>query len=109
MTRKKIILGIALLALIGCATAAPQFYRARGSEVQHTITGKSVGRFYKIYVDGEEVISKATGWLSGNSEATGNFHGKVVSSSCHTALGLLTDSIVCTVFMDNERAATLTF
>lgn len=123
---KNKLISALLLALTGCTTlhsydAAPQFYRAKGQEDQLKITGKINQKFEDKFVYGL-VTNKVTiffndqpqieGYL--DKQQTGDltgqpYNGKPVSASCSSKL--VSENwreLKCIVFIDNERAATLT-
>lgn len=113
--------------LAACAQAPtisqPGFYRPRGADAQHQITGQlspadafRSGRTVTILIDGEPVAS-------GSSEASfsGRWRGRSIDADCShtggpwTGLTAATLSIVgadrpgvrCLVHLDGERAASL--
>lgn len=123
---KKTLLAALLLTLTACATsntyhASPQLYRAKGQENQLQITGKVqqdhafkiTGDTYanrvSIYFDGKEQINDLLD-DRGFGEFTGQpYNNKPVTASCsskHVSKGWV--ELKCIVFIDNERAVTLT-
>lgn len=120
---KKTALIIAAL-VSGCATthtyqASPQAYRAKGQENQTHITGKIEQKYNNfglidynkivIFFDGQPQI---TGTL--DAAMTGEFvgddyQGKKTAASCSTKpVTKEWGETKCIIFIDNERAATLT-
>ena len=60
----------------------------------------------RIFINGTKVIDRRLSLISGEGEFQGNYNGKPITANCTTnALG----STRCLVFVDNERAATLSF
>lgn len=123
---KKTIIAAVLLSLTACATthtyqAAPQHYRAKGQENQTEITGKiiqdmkegvftsTIKNHVTIYFNGQSQIdgyldASQTGEIAGQP-----FEGKKTSASCSAkAVTKEWAELKCIVFIDNERAATLT-
>ena len=115
--QKRIIiaaLSIPLLTVFatGCSTVAPsQGYRSAGSTaVPWQISGELFDfTNVKIFIDGAKVIDERVSILSGEGEFHASYSGKRVMASCSTSIGLLASSTKCFVFVDNERAATLSF
>lgn len=123
MNKTALILAFSLLA--GCATtrqfnAAPQFYRAANSDKQITITGKlEATRTEKvIYADLSNTLTvffDNAAQIVGHLDAQGfgefngdTYDGKKTSASCATKImGQGFAELRCTIYIDNERAATL--
>lgn len=63
----------------------------------------------KIFIDGVKVIDGRLSLISGDGEFAGRHAGKPIAASCTTSSGLLASTVRCIVFVDNERAATLSF
>lgn len=123
---KKTALFVALLSLSACATnhtftAAPQQYRAKNSEQQITITGK-VDQELKRNVLKNSLSSDVTIFFNGTPHITGRldqqgfgeFNGQPyndlpTSASCSSKhITQNTGELRCIVFINGERAATLT-
>lgn len=121
---KRITAILLTLILTGCAgvntyQAAPQAYRAKGQDNQTQITGKIDQKYntfgnhesnkVTIYFDGKAQIEGVLD-RSQTGELTGEpYNGKPTSASCSAKK--VSDKWVelkCIVFIDNERAATLT-
>ncbi len=100
---------ICLALLSGCVSAAMQMYRPIGVESQYRIHGKSVGRFFKIFINDKEVITGSTRFFGGRTETAGSYETHAVNASCAYDMGFFINTLECIVFIDNERAATLTF
>lgn len=114
---KRITALLLALTVTGCAStyhAAPQAYRAKGQDNQIIITGKADSSLTEnkvhLYFDGLEQIS---GELDRhyNAELTGKpYNGKNTSATCTgTRKTSAWVEVRCIVFIENERAATLTF
>lgn len=118
------------LALVACATpptsSAPGFYRPKGADSQHQITGQlspadafSTSRSVTILIDGD--LAAAGRIESDGGQIAGAWRGRRVESDCSmtggpwTGLTAATLSLVgadrpgvrCLVFIDGERAASL--
>jgi hypothetical protein len=96
----------------GCTTVAPsQGYRAPGSTAAPWQIRGELFDFtnVKIFVNDTKVIDKRVSLVSGDGEFRGSYGGKAITASCSTSAGLLTAGTRCIVFVDNERAATLSF
>jgi hypothetical protein len=103
---------VLLLAIAGCTTVAPsQGYRPPGSTAAPWQIRGELFDFtnVKIYIDGTKVIDDRVSLISGDGEFHSTYQGKPVSASCHTSAGLVNINTHCIVFVQNERAATLTF
>lgn len=116
---KKYLLLAALLT--GCttvATPAPQSYRFKGEDNPVNITGHAERKDYvigyktdvTISFDGKPQISgpldyRYTGELTGEP-----YKGQPTSASCNSKFSRSGHvDIICSVFVGNERTATLTF
>lgn len=109
---KKFVPVVLLAFLAGCtAVAPPQGYRPAGStSAPWQIRGEMFDMTnVKIFIDDTKVIDERVSFVSGDGEFRSNYRGKPVSASCHTSMGLVNVNTHCIVFVENERAATLTF
>lgn len=123
----KLLSGLILLALTGCATthnfeAAPQSYRAKNLDNPIDITGKLIVDHKKnllsddfkfavtIYFDREGVIFGNLDRNLGGDFNGRDYKGHKTASTC-TGKAVSQDAIEvrCMVFVDNERTVTLTF
>jgi hypothetical protein len=107
---KKVLIISMMVLLVGCSTIAPsQTYRpANYSGAPWNITGEisDVNDMVVIKINNEIVINHdLSAWTSGG-EFSGVYQGKTVTASCITDM---TDTTNCFVFINNEKAATLTF
>ncbi len=114
------------LTITGCAStqtyhAAPQFYRAKGQDDQIQISGQ-VKQDYEYKITGDKYANRVTITFNGtiqidgllDARGFGEFSGqpfqeKPTSASCSSkpvSKGWV--ELKCIVFIDNERAATLT-
>lgn len=102
---------LASLLLAACSTMAPpQHYRAAGAREALEISGELFDfTNVKIFVDGVKVIDERLSLMSGDGEFRGVYNGRRISASCTTSMGLVASAVRCLVFVDNERAATLSF
>jgi len=105
---------IALIALSisACSTVAPsQGYRSAGSTAAPWQISGELFDFtnVKIFIDGAIVIDERISLLSGDGEFHSSYNGKQIMANCSTSSGLMSSSTKCFVFVDNERAATLSF
>ncbi|MEF8730830.1 MAG: hypothetical protein V5B40_02530 [Candidatus Accumulibacter meliphilus] len=103
-----------LLALFAtaCTTVAPsQGYRSSGStEAPWEISGELFDfTNVKILINGTKVIDERLSLLSGDGEFRSSYRGKRITASCSTNTGLVSSSTRCFVFVENEKAATLSF
>jgi hypothetical protein len=99
-------------ATCACTTTAPsQGYRPAGSmAAPWQIRGELFDLTnVKIFVDDAKVIDERLSLVSGDGEFRGSYGGKAVTVSCTTGMGLVTSAVRCIVFVNNERAATLSF
>lgn len=95
--------------LAACTTVAPtQNYRSSGSTAAPwQIRGELFDiTNVKIFVNDTMVIDERLSLLSGEGEFRSRYQGKAINASCNTNLF---GSSKCIVFVDNERAATLSF
>lgn len=123
---KKLLTALCLISLAGCTTVktytpAPQAYRLKGTDQQINITGqltqtKKTGVItddfksdLNIYFNGELTISGLLDrQISG--DFTGKpYNGKPTAATCSTKhISANIGETRCIIFIDNERAATLT-
>lgn len=98
--------------LAGCASAPSQGYRpANYAGPQWTISGE-MNQFTNgvvIRINGQTVIDRTLSLLSGDGEFSGHYDGKAVTATCMTSMGMLATKTNCFVFVNSEKAATLTF
>jgi hypothetical protein len=100
------------LSITACTTVAPsQGYRPSGSTAAPwQISGELFDiTNVKIFVNGSMVIDKRLSLLTGDGEFNSSYNGKQIMASCSTNTGLVSSSTKCIVFVDNEKAATLSF
>ena len=100
------------LSITACTTVAPsQGYRPSGSTAAPWQISGELFDFtnVKIFVNGSKVIDERLSLMSGNGEFNSSYNGKQIMASCATSTGLLSSSTKCIVFVDNEKAATLSF
>jgi len=107
-------LTISLLSVLttGCSTVAPsQGYRPAGSTAAPWQISGELFDFtnVKIFINGSKVIDERVSLMSGEGEFHTSFNGKQVMASCSTSAGLMATSTKCIVFVENEKAATLSF
>lgn len=97
----------AVLFLAACATTSPtQQYRTAGSDNTLKISGEYDNlSTVTIFVNGEQVASGSMGFFGGPFEFSGQYADQVIDSYCSESV----KGLSCLVFVDNERAATLTF
>lgn len=98
--------------VISCTTVAPsQGYRSAGSSAAPWQISGELFDFtnVKIFINGAIVIDERVSLLSGDGEFHSSFNGKQIMASCSTSSGLISSSVKCFVFVENERAATLSF
>ena len=103
---------VATVALTACSTVAPsQGYRPSGSTAAPWQISGELFDFtnVKIFIDGTKVIDKRLSLMSGEGEFQSTYGGKQILASCSSSSGLVTASTKCIVFVENERAATLSF
>jgi hypothetical protein len=100
------------LAVASCSTVAPtQGYRSAGSTAAPWQISGELYDFtnVKIFINGAKVIDDRVSLLSGDGEFQGAYNGKQIMASCSTSSGLMNTATKCIVFVENERAATLSF
>lgn len=100
------------LSIEACSTVAPsQGYRPSGSTAAPwQISGELFDiTNVKIFVNGSKVIDERLSLMSGDGEFNSSYNGKQIMASCSTSTGLMSSSTKCFVFVDNEKAATLSF
>lgn len=98
--------------LAACSTVAPsQGYRTAGSVAAPWQISGELFDFtnVKIFINGAKVIDERLSLLSGDGEFHSSYNGKQIMASCSTSTGLMSSSTKCFVFVENEKAATLTF
>lgn len=105
---------ISLLSVlaVGCSTVAPsQGYRSLGSTAAPWQISGELFDFtnVKIFINGTKVIDERVSLLSGDGEFHNSYNGKQIMASCSTSMGLMASSTKCIVFVENEKAATLSF
>ena len=109
MIRRKLAFLLAVAVIAGCTTAAPsQGYRPPGSTASPWQISGELFDFtnVKIFVNGVKVIDERLSLLSGDGEFHSSYRGKQISANCYTdGWG----GTKCLVFVDNEKAATLSF
>jgi hypothetical protein len=102
----------AAVALTACSTVAPsQGYRAAGSTAAPWQISGELFDFtnVKIFINGTKVIDERLSLMSGEGEFHSSYSGKQIMASCSTSAGLVSSSTKCIVFVQNEKAATLSF
>lgn len=105
-------LAVAFVLLAACATQAPsQAYRPRGETQSWDIGGdmNKATRTVTININGQPAVQGKLTWLDLSGDFKGNYRGHAVSTSCHNVEKWLSSYLRCDVFVDNERAASLTF
>lgn len=102
-----------LLTLTGCAAVAPsQSYRpANFAGAPLSISGQysDLSNAVEITINGKNVTSGTLSFFGGNGEFSGEYEGRPVNASCVTSVGLWGPKPICYVFINGERAATLSF
>lgn len=109
---KLIAASVTFAALAGCATSAPsQYYRPANSPDQYKISGEYNQLSYKldIFIDGNSVLSGRMPLFSNDLELSGQFNNMPVESICFRKVSAFSENVQCTVLIENEMAATLTF
>jgi hypothetical protein len=110
--RKNFVVLLAVLALVACTTVAPsQGYRPSGStDAPWQISGELFDfTNVKIFINGAKVIDGRLSLLNGDGDFHSSYRGKQISASCTTSSGLTASFTRCFVFVENEKAATLSF
>jgi hypothetical protein len=105
-------LTVSVLSVTACSTVAPsQGYRSAGStEAPWQIGGELFDiTNVKIFINGVKIIDDRLSLFSGDGDFHASYSGKQISASCTTNTGLLAKTIKCFVFVENEKAATLSF
>lgn len=106
------LISLFTLSIAACSTVAPsQGYRPSGSTAAPwQISGELFDiTNVKIFVNGSKVIDERLSLMSGDGEFNSSYSGKHIMASCSTSTGLMSSSTKCIVFVDNEKAATLSF
>jgi hypothetical protein len=112
LTMSKIFTLLVASFLAACTTVAPsQGYRSAGSTAAPwQIRGELFDiTNVKIYINDTKVIDDRISLMSGDGEFRSRYDGESISASCSATSGLLTVSTKCIIFVENERAATLSF
>ena len=114
--RNRIVAALSISAfsilIAGCSTVAPsQGYRSLGSTAAPWQISGELFDFtnVKIFIDGTKVIDGRVSLLSGSGEFQSTYNGKQIMANCSTSTGLMASSTKCIVFVENEKAATLSF
>ena len=103
---------VIIISLAACTITAPsQGYLPSGSTAAPWEISGELFDFtnVKIYVNGSKVIDERISLFSGNGEFRGKYDTKNISASCAVSSGLFPAATRCVVFVENERAATLSF
>ena len=107
---KNILIAAIIVLLAACATSAPsQGYRpANYAGAPWNISGEKdqFTNAVVIKINNQIVISNTLSLLSSDGEFSGSYDGKPVTASCMTDMNIKTN---CFVFVNGEKAATLTF
>ncbi|WP_297810605.1 hypothetical protein [uncultured Methylophaga sp.] len=106
---KKIILASLLLTLVACTTASPkQFYRPAGAEQQLEISGRfnQISFKHEVMINDQTVVSGELPYDYADTTLSGEYNGKTVKSDCRWKKKI---DLTCLVWVDGEKAATLTF
>jgi hypothetical protein len=107
---KNALIASMIVLLAGCSTIAPsQTYRpANYAGSSWDISGEinDWNDMVVIKINNEIVINHALEAWTGDGEFSGIYKGKTVTASCMTDG---TDTTHCFVFINNEKAAILTF
>lgn len=105
-------ISLLMLSVTGCTTVAPsQGFRSSGSTAAPWQIRGELFDFtnVKIFIDGSKVIDGRLSLMSGDGEFNSSYKGKQIMASCSTSAGLVSSSTKCIVFVENEKAATLSF
>ena len=101
-----------MFILSSCASAPSQLYRpANYNGSPWNISGE-MNHFTNritIKINNNVVIDGTLSFLSGDGEFFGYYESKQVTASCMTSMGSFSEKTNCFVFVDGEKAATLTF
>lgn len=106
------IVGLVFTSLVACTSVAPsQGYRPAGStEAPWQISGELFDfTNVKIFINGVKIIDERVSLMTGDGEFGASYRGKRVMANCGTSAGLITSATRCIVFVENEKAATLSF
>lgn len=101
-----------VLSVTACSSIEPsQGYRAPGSTAP---PWKIHGELFdftnvKIFINGEKVIDERISLLSGKGEFHSSYKGKEIRASCSISSGEESSATKCIVFVNDDRAATLSF
>lgn len=98
---------LVMLLLTGCASTAPvQTYRSADNPEPLQISGTYDNlSTVTILVNGNEAATGKMGFFGHPFDFSGTYDGRTIDSHCSES----TAGLSCLVFVDNERAATLTF
>jgi hypothetical protein len=104
---------LAVLALAGCATTIPpsQTFKADDQQKAVRIGGEynSFTTAVKITINGQTVIEDSMGFWRQYKEFSGEYQGKSVLAGCDWRQSFFDSFVKCNVFIDDVRAAELTF
>ena len=109
MMSRAFALLLVTLALVGCTVTAPsQGYRPSGSTASPWQISGELFDFtnVKIFINGAKIIDERLSLFSGDGEFQSSYNGKRIMANCYTDGWGATKYIV---FVDNEKAATLSF
>lgn len=105
-------ISLLFLSVTACTTVAPsQGYRSAGSMAAPWQISGELFDFtnVKIFINGSKIIDERLSLLSGDGDFHASYSGKQILASCSTSTGLMATSTKCFVFVENEKAATLSF
>ena len=103
---------VLVLSVAACTTvASSQGYRSAGSTASPWQISGDLFDFtnVKIFINGAKVIDERLSLMTGDGEFYSSYQGKQIMASCSSSAGLVLSKTKCIVFVENERAATLTF
>jgi hypothetical protein len=99
-----------LSLLLACAPAK-QIYKPSGADKAWEISGefKDHTNELTIRINGAPVIKGTVDHRRGKDTLTGSYEGRAISTTCVSVANYLVPQEQCTVLVDGEQAAVLTF
>lgn len=112
IVRRLFTIFLLTFSITACTTVAPsQGHRSTGSTAA---PWQISGEFFdftnaKIFINGAKIIDERISMFSGVGDFHASYRGKQILANCTTSTGLVAATTKCFVFVDNEKAATLSF
>ena len=108
----KVLTLLSILAITGCATSSPTQHYRTANNTQMTIAGthNEITGKIEISIDNKVALSGNMPQFFGSDvEFSGTYSGMNIDAYCNTKESAFSSSVQCLIFVDNDRATTLTF